>query len=113
MLVLGTHHDLVAALEASPCSKTINTSFVERNNGTSRHFNSRKQRDTYGFSKRRIEHEAMSWLMVTHHNFCWKHRMLRVNLGGQRCAGRSPAVAAGITDHVWTIGELLARQVVI
>jgi len=111
-LVLGTEEDLVAALEASPCSETINTSFVERNNGSSRHFNSRKQRDTYGFSKQLAEHEAMSWLMVTHYNFCWKHRMLRVDLGCKRYAQRSPAVAAGITDHLWTIEELLTRQVV-
>ena len=110
-LVLGKEEDLVAALEASPCSKTINTSFVERNNGTSRHFNSRKQRDTYGFSKQLAEHEAMSWLMLTHYNFCWQHRMLRVHLGSQRYAQRSPAVAAGIADHVWTIEELLTWQV--
>lgn len=110
-LVLGTEADLAAALEASPCSTTINTSFVERNNGTSRHFNSRKQRDTYAFSKQLAEHEAMSWLMLTHYNFCWKHRMLREKLGGQRYAQRSPAMAAGIADHVWTIEELLTRQV--
>jgi len=110
-IVLGTEEDLVAALEASPCSKTINTSFVERNNGTSRHFNARKQRNTYAFSKRLAEHKAMSWLMLTHHNFCWKHRMLRVSLSGQRYAQRSPAVAAGIAEHVWSVEELLTRQV--
>jgi IS1 family transposase len=110
-LVLGTEEDLVAALEASPCSKTINTSFVERSNGTSRHFNSRKQRDTCAFSKQLVEHKAMSWLVLTHYNFCWKHRMLRVSLGGQRYTQRSPAVAAGIVDHIWTVEELLTRQV--
>ena len=111
-LVLGTVEALEAALHASTCSKTINTSFVERNNGTSRHFNSRKQRDTYGFSKQLAEHEAMSWLTAVHYNFCWRNRMLRVHLGDQRYAQRSPAMAAGITDHLWTVAELLSRQVV-
>jgi IS1 family transposase len=110
-VVLGTEDDLVAALEDSECSKTINTSFVERNNGTSRHFNARKQRHTYCFSKQRAEHEAMSWLMVTHYNFCWSHRMLRVSLGDQRYAHRSPAMAADLADHIWTVEELLMRQV--
>lgn len=113
-LVLGTEADLANALESSPCSRTVNTSFVERNNGTSRHFNSRKQRDTYGFSKQLAEHIAMSWLTVAHYNFCWAHRMLRLRLltGNRRYAQRSPAVAAGIADHIWTIEELLTRQVI-
>lgn len=110
-LVLGTKADLTAALEKSPCSKTVNTSFVERNNGTARHFNARKQRDTCCFSKQLTEHVAMSWLMVTHYNFCWANRMLRVSVGKQRYTRRSPAMAAGIVDHIWTVEELLARQV--
>ncbi|MBF0136991.1 MAG: helix-turn-helix domain-containing protein [Magnetococcales bacterium] len=57
-------------LNDSPCSGTINTAFVERYNGSSRHFNAMKQRKTYSFSKQYKEHEAMSWLMVTHYNFC-------------------------------------------
>lgn len=111
-VVLGNDAALAAVLELSPCSSTVNTSFVERNNGTSRHFNSRKQRQTYGFSKQLAEHTAMSWLMVTHYNFCWAHRMLRIRSQDQRYTQRSPAVAAGIADHIWTIEELLTRQVV-
>lgn len=111
-VVLGTEAALAAVLEVSPCSSTVNTSFVERNNGTSRHFNSRKQRDTYGFSKRLAEHIAMSWLMVTHYNFCWPHRMLRVRDDDQHFTQRSPGMAAGIADHIWTIEELLSRPVV-
>lgn len=110
-VVLGTEEELAAALEVSPCSTTINTSFVERNNGTARHFNARKQRDTYCFSKQLAEHAAMTWLMVTHYNFCWTHRMLRVPVGHQRYEQRSPAMAASIVDHIWTVEELLTRQV--
>lgn len=110
-VVLGTEAELAAVLEVSPCSSTVNTSFVERNNGTARHFNARKQRDTYCFSKQLREHTAMSWLMVTHYNFCWNHRMLRVDLGDRRYAARSPAMAAGLADHTWTIDELMTHQV--
>jgi hypothetical protein len=110
-VVLGTEEDLATALGASTCSKTINTSFVERNNGTARHFNPRKQRDTYCFSKQLTEHIAMSWLMVTHYNFCWANRTLRVRIGKQRYTRRSPAMAAGIVHHVWTVDEMLSHQV--
>lgn len=110
-VVLGTEAGLSAVLEVSPSSSTVNTSFVERNNGTSRHFNSRKQRKTYGLSKQLAEHVAMTWLMVTHYNFCWAHRMLRVRGNDHHFTARSPGMAAGITDHVWSIDELLTRHV--
>ena len=50
-VVFGTIALLQALLNRSTASTTINTSFVERNNGTDRHQNSRKHRKTYGFSK--------------------------------------------------------------
>ena len=50
-LVTGSDETLAKALNASPCSGTVNTSFVERYNGSARHFNARKQRKTYSFSK--------------------------------------------------------------
>jgi hypothetical protein len=53
----------------------------------------------------------MSWLTVTHHNFCWTNRMLRVRLDERRYSKRSPAMAAGLVDHVWTVEELVTRQV--
>jgi IS1 family transposase len=48
------------ALKASVCSRTINTSFVERQHGTDRHRNARKARKTYRFSKDWRVHEAMT-----------------------------------------------------
>lgn len=110
-IVFGTEEMLEEALERSPVSNTINTSFIERNNGTARHFNARKQRKTYCFSKRIIEHEAMSWLMVAHYNFCWTPRTLQVETVPGKYAQRSPAMAAGIADHVWSLLELLKRQI--
>lgn len=109
-LVIGTMENLNAALSASPCSSKVNTSFVERHNGTTRHFNARKQRKTYCFSKQLPEHVAMSWLATTHYNFCWSHRSLRVKVAPRRYTPRSPAMAAGLSDHVWTVAELLSWQ---
>ncbi|MEO5328886.1 MAG: hypothetical protein H7829_11660 [Magnetococcus sp. THC-1_WYH] len=90
VLVAGSEETLANALDASPCSGTINTSFIERYNGTARHFNARKQRKTYSFSKKLEEHEAMSWLMVTHYNFCWLPHTLRVPLGDRHYRYRTP-----------------------
>lgn len=111
-LVAGNEQSLSDVLEASPCSGEINTSFIERYNGSARHFNARKQRKTYSFSKQYEEHEAMSWLMVTHYNFCWKPRTLRVPLGNRCYRQRSPAMASEITDHPWNVQELLSFQIV-
>ena len=69
-LVYGTQEQLEAALATSTASTTINTSFVGRYNGTDGHFNSRKTRATYAFSKDRDVHEAASWIGVTVYSFC-------------------------------------------
>jgi hypothetical protein len=53
---------------------------------------------TNGFSKKWENHWAAVALWFAYYNFCRRHRSLRV----------TPAMAAGLTDHVWEIGELLA-----
>ncbi len=110
-LVFGTLTKLGAALDASPCSRHVNTAFVERQNGTARHFNPRKQRKTYSFSKQLLLHLAMTWLAVLFYNYCRAHRTLRVPVSKRIYLLRSPAMAAGTTDHIWTIEELLDWQV--
>lgn len=114
-LVFGTEEELGRALARSPVSSSINTAFVERQNGTARHFNARKQRKTYSFSKQLLEHFAMTWLAVFYYNFCWAHRSLRVRVSDPEKKDvfiqRSPAKAAGIADHIWRIEEFLDWQV--
>ncbi|MBF0176893.1 MAG: hypothetical protein HQL63_08605 [Magnetococcales bacterium] len=112
VLVAGSEGTVAKALNASTCSAMINTSIVERYNGSARHFNARKQRKTYSFSKQSEEHEAMSWLMVTHFNFCWQPRTLRLSLGNRRYCHRTSAMAAGLTNHCWSMTELLHFQLV-
>ncbi|MBI5568304.1 MAG: hypothetical protein HY914_00005 [Desulfomonile tiedjei] len=114
-LVFGTEEQLGQALDRSPVSANVNTAFVERQNGTARHLNARKQRKTYSFSKQLLEHFAMTWLAVFYYNFCWAHRTLRVSEVGpddeSRYIPRSPAMAARLSDHIWTVEEFLDWQV--
>jgi len=90
--------------------KQINTSVVERHNGTSRLRNQRKVRKTLAFSKARRYHGWMSWLSVGLYNFCRSHRSLKINQADQM-THRSPAMAADVTDHLWSTREWLLRPV--
>lgn len=108
-LVLGGEEQLGETLAASEQSRTVNTSFVERWNGTQRHFNARKKRKAYTFSKELSSHEACTWLVVAWYNFGWCVRTLRQKVQGSppRYRSRTPAMAAGLTDHAWSMPELL------
>ncbi len=86
-------------------SEPINTSFVERNNGTDRHQDSRKRRKTDGFSKELAMHRAASFFIGYSDNFCWPVRTLRARGPDGSWQARSPAMAAGLSDHVWTTEE--------
>src|SRR5215470_16693901 len=75
----------------------ISTSYVERNNLSIRMGCRRFTRLTNAFSKRLPQHAAAVALYVAHYNLCRVHETIRT----------APAVAQGITDHVWSIGKLL------
>ncbi|MCL2624776.1 MAG: IS1 family transposase, partial [Planctomycetaceae bacterium] len=75
--VFGTDAQLQAALSASPCSRKVNTAFVERHNGTDRNRCSRKVRKSYCFSKDWDVHRAATCLSMYSYNFCWAVRTLR------------------------------------
>ncbi len=90
--------------------KQINTSVVERHNGTSRLRNQRKVRKTLAFSKATRYHRWMSWLSVGLYNFCRPHSSLKLRQESQ-VTHRSPAMAAGLTDHMWSTREWLLRPV--
>jgi hypothetical protein len=104
-LVIGTLAILAAFLGLSTASGTINTSFVERNNGTDRSKNSRKQRKTYGFSKSLDLHEAVSYFVAYGCNFMWPIRTLALERAEEKRLQRTPAMAAGLTDHIWSLQE--------
>src|SRR5258706_15078338 len=77
--------------------KHISTSYIERQNLTLRMQERRFTRLTNAFSKKLANHMGAVALYVAHYNFCRVHEALRV----------TPAMHLGVTDHVWTIGELV------
>lgn len=88
----------------------ICTSYIERNNLSLRHENRRLTRKTIAFSK------DVEWLERQLHfyqaffNLVRCHRGLRQRIKGKalhRWRRRTPAVAAGLTDHMWTLRELM------
>ena len=103
--VFGRPEQIEQALARSPVSHKINTAFVERHNGTDRHRNARKGRKTYRFSKNPDVHDAATYFSVYSYNFCWPVRTLRQRDDQGRRRPRTPAMAAGLTDHVWTLSE--------
>ena len=80
----------------SPDPDHISTSFVERQNLSMRMGMRRFTRLTNGFSKKLENHGHQVALYFMHYNFCRVHKTLRV----------TPAMEAGLTDHVWTLEEL-------
>ena len=87
-----------SVITGHPDPKMICTSHVERNNLTMRIFLRRLTRLTLGFSKKLDNLKYAIALHFAYYNFCRVHRSLRV----------TPAMEAGISDHVWTLGELIA-----
>ena len=108
--IYGSAEQLERALADSAVSAKVNIAFVERYNGTDRHLNSRKGRKVYRFSKDPGLHEAMTHYAQTVYNFCRPNRSLRLPWGQHRWRPRSPAMAQGVSDHVWSVRELASRQ---
>jgi IS1 family transposase len=106
-VVMGTWAAAAGSLERSTASRAINTSFLERHHLTDRHHNARKSRKTYRFSKGWRMHEAMTYLTKYSYNFCWPVRTLREQAEDGRYRQRTPAMAAGLADHVWSLKEWL------
>jgi IS1 family transposase len=111
-VIFGTAATVMAALALSTVSKAINTAFVERHNGTDRNRNGRKVRKTYCFSKDWQVHEAVTYFTMYSYNFCWPVRTLRVKGTDGAWEQRTPAMTAGLTDHVWSLDEWLSYPAV-
>ena len=84
-------------LSGSPDPKHISTSFVERSNLSMRMGMRRFTRLTNGFSQKLENHSHAVALYFFHYNYCRIHKSLRV----------TPAMEAGLTDHAWTLEELI------
>jgi hypothetical protein len=87
-----------AVISGTPDYKHISTSYVERQNLTMRMSMRHSTRLTNGFSKKVENLEAPVALPYMHYNFCRIHQSLRV----------TPTMEAGVSDHVWSIDEVIA-----
>jgi IS1 family transposase len=85
-------------VNGDPKPASISTSHVERHNLTMRMSMRRFARLTNAFSKKLENHVAMLCLYFVYYNFCRVHQTLRV----------TPAMEAGIADHVWDVKDLVA-----
>ncbi len=83
-----------------PERQRICTSHIERMNGSVRNFTKRMARLTYCFSKKWNNHRNGLALFFAWYNYCRPHKSLR---------GKTPAMAHGLTNEVWSVRELLER----
>lgn len=92
----------------------INTSYVARDNLTSRQNNGRLVRKTLSYSKKDSYLQRHLDLEEVVFNFVRPHRSLRRALSGplknRKWEQRTPAMVAGLTDHIWTLEELLSYR---
>jgi len=91
----------------------IQTVCIERHNLNLRHENCRLTRKTVAFSKEFVWLARQLHLYQAYFNLARPHRGLRQRRNGDgmvKWNHRSPAVAAGVTDHVWTLRELMCYK---
>jgi hypothetical protein len=108
-VVYGDPEEVKATLGA-------HTAYVERTNLTSRQMNGRLVRKTLSFSKELRLLEAASCWEDALYNFTRPVKTLRVackdRSGSARWQQRTPAMAAGLTDHIWSVKQLLTTVLV-
>jgi len=102
-VVFGTKSEVLALLGTS-------TAYIERSNLTSRLFNGRQVRKTLAFSKEIQAYRASAVWEDCYYNLICPHKSLRLPVhddAQRKWSPRTPAMAAGLTDHIWTVKELL------
>jgi transposase-like protein len=91
----------------------LNTAFIERLNATFRSRLAVLARRTRALLRNPQTLEPLMYLMGCVYNFCTYHKGLRLPglVGGHRWIQRTPAIAAGIANHCWTVNELLSYHI--
>ena len=111
-VVFGDPEEVLRLLGAESGGK-INTAYIERFNLTIRNSLARFIRKGMNCSKLLLPHSYAIDFFQAWYNFVKPHQSLRieVNLGKKRWMQRTPAMAEGITNHVWSLKELLTFRV--
>jgi hypothetical protein len=112
-ILFGPEGDLIRIMQADGCGSRVNTAYVERDNLTSRQSNGRSVRKTLSHSKRKDCLQFPIDFEDAIDNFVRPHSGLRLRLGrpgphGRLWTARTPAMAAGLTDQIWSLDELLS-----
>jgi hypothetical protein len=113
-VVHGTLAGIEAVLTATATGTVINTAYIERLNATFRAHLAPLTRRGRAIARTEAALTAGMWLVGTAYNFCWPHdslRLLDAPDAPRKWHQRTPAMAAGLADHPWTIGELLRFQI--
>jgi transposase-like protein len=106
-LVQGSVQVFLTQLWSTPGCQVLNTAFIERLNGTFRSRLACLGRRTRRSARRLATITQGMYLVGTVYNFCTTH----TSLGSEQKGQQTPAMAAGITDHVWSVSELLHYRV--
>ena len=111
-VVFGDPEEVMHLLGAD-CGGTINTAYVERINLTLRNSLARFIRRTMNFSKDLRMHSHAIDFFKAWYNLVKPHKSLRVQVddGKRKWMQRTPLMAEGLTDHIWTLEELLTFKV--
>lgn len=113
--VQGRKRLIAGLLQTTQPGCQINTAYIERLNATFRQRLSCLARRTRALSRTPATVETGMFLLGCVYNFCTWHKSLRLPLfiagNGRRWVQRTPAMAAGLTDHRWTIHEFLLFKV--
>ncbi len=111
-LTLGTEAQATALLKRSAGGSVWNTAFIERLNGTFRERLAVLTRKCRHAASRLEALEAGMYLIGCTYNFCWPHKHVSQPAGeGEPCLLQTPAMAANLTDHIWSMQELLLYQI--
>jgi hypothetical protein len=113
-VVHGTLAGIEAVLTATATGTVINTAYIERLNAAFRAHLAPLARRGRAIARTEAALTAGMWLVGTAYNFCWPHDSLRLLAppgAPRKWHQRTPAMAAGLTDHGWTLNELLRFQI--
>ena len=113
-VVEGTAAGIAAVLTATGTGQGIHTAYIERFNATMRSALAPLVRRSRALAHKAEMLQAGMYLVGTAYNFCWAHRSLRQGApagSGRKWHERTPAMAAGLTDQLWSLPEVLRYQV--
>jgi len=121
--VVGIHRNLLQGtaamaarlIQTSRGGTDLNTAFIERLNATFRSRLASLARRSRALLRKPETLTPLVYLMGSVYNFCSEHQSLRLKLWvgshGYRWVKRTPAMAAGMADHCWTVKELLLVRI--